>query len=324
MKSAHFVMKNGSGMHRVAESISIAEQALGLDSMLVDVQDATTWDAANDADIYVVHTHLPDRFLYSGKKVVYVGHGTPENVIDSTYESACLPNRQYGHGDGFMLAQFWLQHADATVTFWPRHQAIWQSLCDKNTRVDRVNLGVDKTVWFPGNSAGKFVGEPSVLTAENAHRIKWPLDLIFAWPWVVQHPRLHGARLHAIYLPRDQHLLWFPLVNRNGTSFAGYISDAVFSPPQLRNAFASVDFYCGLVRYGDYNLTCLQAQASGCAVISYRGNLYADYWVTEGDQRVIAEELAGIFTHETKSREVTPVPDISQTAQEMKTIYERL
>lgn len=314
-------MLNGSGMHRVAESIAKAEIALGLDSILVNVLDAATFDPANDADIHVCHTHLADQFLYSGKPIVWVGHGTPEVMIESTYESACI-DKSYGHGDSFMLAQYWLQHADALVTFWPRHKVIWKSLCDKHTQVDCVTLGVDKTIWYPGVSEGKFSGNPSVLTAENHSRIKWPMDLYIAWPWIVE--KIHSAKLHSVYVPYNQHRLWFPLVNRNGTSFSSVITETLFDAPHLRNAFVSTDFYCGLVRYGDFNMTCLQAKASGAKVISYAGNFYADYWITEGDQRRIAEELVTILSGEVESLSTVPIPDISQTAQEMKAIYDKL
>jgi hypothetical protein len=88
--------------------------------------------------------------------------------------------------------------------------------------------------------------------------------------------------------------------------------------------FKSVDFVLGLVRYGDFNQLSLQANAAGAKTISYRGNEYADYWVTEGDQREIAKELTSILKGEVAPRTKTPVPDIAETAAAMKAIYETL
>jgi hypothetical protein len=323
MRIVHWTITNGSGMHRVAESLALAERALGLDSYIARPDVADDFEPAASADIHVNHTHVPERFVHSGAKIVWIGHGTPEVMLHSTYESVCVQGN-YGHGDAFMLAQFWMQRADAIVTFWPRHQRIWQSLCDKHTQVNLVPLGVDTRFWQPVPSLGKYAGAPSVFTAENSYEIKWPLDLFIAWPWVVQHPDLHAARLHAIYVPKDQHQVWFPLVNRNGASFSAYISPLTMTPENLRNAFASTDYYIGLVRYGDFNRICLEAKATGAQVISYRGNPYADYWVSEGDQFVIAAELMAILTGQAPRRESLPVPDIAQTAQEMKAIYERI
>lgn len=324
-KIAHWVWQNNSGMARVAESLAAAEKTAGLDSVLVNVMgDVTLWDAVNDADVHVVHTHLPDaqrRKLKAGHKVVYVAHGTPEHIFKSAVESGL--NKGYGHSDSWMLTQNWIRTADATVTFWPRHAAWWQSICDRRTMIACVPLGVDKTYWQPMATQGKFAGQPSLFTAENCHDIKWPLDLFVAWPWVWEKINPE-ARLHAAYLPNNQHRWFFPLVNRNGASYSAHITGETFDHARLRNAFCSVDYYVGLVRYGDFNRVCLEANACGCRTISYRGNEYADFWVTEGDQRVIAAELVEIIEGRTAPRAKSPVPDISETAEAMKAVYERL
>jgi hypothetical protein len=305
----------------MAQSFVNAERLVGLDSLLIPIDDVASHALGDDADIHVAHTHLSDRALRSQKPIVWVAHGTPEVMFHSGYEQG-LVNGKYGHGDPWMLAQFWLQHADAIVTFWPRHQAIWQSLLDKGRTVDCVPMGIETAFWEPQPSAGKFAGSPSVFTAENCYEIKWPLDLFLMWPWVLR--EVPDARLHAIYVPKDQHRWWFPLVNRNGSAFYSYISAMVFDPPELRNAFASVDFYLGLVRYGDFNRTCLEAKASGATVISWAGNPYADYWLPEGDQRAQADLLIKILRGEIQKRETTPVMDIAETITAMQAIYARL
>lgn len=327
MKVCHWAMLNKSGMHRVAESIVAAEKALGIDSHLCDAMtsDWATLDKYLDADIHVSHTHIQDVFRAAIKKkhkIVWVGHGTPEHVFQSAVEEGS--RKSYGHADGLMLCMNWLRTADACVTFWPRHQAIWQSLCDKGREVQCVPLGVDKTFWKPIPTQGKYAGEISLFTAENCHYIKWPLDLFILWPWVYPH-LTKRALLHSAYLPNDMHRWFFPLVNRNGTSYASHISPIAFSHENLRNAFVSTDYYIGLVRYGDFNRVCLEAAACGSKLISYRGNEYADFWVTEGDQRIMAAELIAILNGVTKPREKKlQVPDISETAAAMAKIYDKL
>lgn len=322
LKVAHWVLMNKSGMNRVAESMVIAERAQGIDSHLVDVH--TLPDAMADADVHVSHTHFPDAMrskVTKPLKLVWVGHGTPEHVFQSAVEEG--QRKGYGHGDGWMLCMNWLRTADAIVTFWPRHQWLWKSLCDKSTTVHCVPLGVDKTFWKPLESRGKYDGSPSLFTAENCHYIKWPLDLFLAWPGVAA--RVKGApKLHAAYLPNDMHRWFFPLVNRNGCSYASHLSPMTFDHENLRNTFNSVDYYIGLVRYGDFNRICLEANASGAKTISYRGNPYSDFWVTEGDQRVIADELVQILSGEVKPRAKTIVPDIAETAKAMIEIYQNL
>lgn len=312
-------------MFRVAESIAKAERALGHDSILANPQDPATFEKSLDADIHISHTHFPDilrKKVTKPLKISWVVHGTPEHIFQSALEDGS--HNSYGHADGLMLTMNWLRTADAIVTFWPRHQAIWQSMCDKGREVNCVPLGVDREFWKPVKSNGKFSGEPSVFTAENCHWIKAPFDLFVAWPWVA--PNLAGeARLHCAYLPKDQHRWYFPLVNRNGCSYHSHISPIAFDHETLRNAFCSVDYFIGLVQKGDFNRLSLEAASTGVKTISYAGNPHADFWVPEGDQRILAEHLVEILSGKRQPRaDKTPVPDISETAKAMIKIYESL
>ena len=120
------------------------------------------------------------------------------------------------------------------------------------------------------------------------------------------------------------HRFWYPLLYLNGTAYKSYTSGNFISHNDLRNAFKSTDFYLSPVRYGDHNTICMEAKASGSKVISYRGNVYADYWITEGDQRVMAQQLIAILKGEVSPRECEPVPDIKDTATIMTGIYDEL
>lgn len=314
-------------MNRVAESLVSAEREIGIDSTLCNIHESSQEvliAQAADADVHVSHTHFPEwmkKNVTRPLKLVWVGHGTPEHVFQSAVETDA--NKNYGAGDGWMLIQHWLQTADAIVTFWPRHQEIWKSLCDKHTEVHCIPMGVDRNFWKPVESLGKYAGEPSLFTAENAHYIKWPLDLFIAWPWVYPHVKGNPV-LHASYLPHDVHRWFFPLVNRNGASYASHINSITFTHSQLRNVFCSIDYYIGLVRYGDFNRICMEANACGTKTISYSGNPYSDYWIPEGDQRVMAEQLIEILNGNTEPRDKTPVPDISESARAMLEIYNKI
>jgi len=317
-------MFNQSGMHKVAETLMEAERKLGLDSCLVNMHetDGEQLETISDSDVFVAHTHFPNEIKKRATKdykLVFPVHGTIEYIFNSALVDGKMG---YGHGDGWMLFMHWLKKADAIVTFWPRHQAIIKSMCDKNTKVNLAPLGIDKEFWSSGKSKGKFSGNPSVWTSENCHSIKAPFDLFIAWPWVYE--EIPDACLHANYLPTDLHRWYMPLVNRNGASYGSHISPLTFAQDELRCMFKSIDFFCGLVRYGDYNRLCLEANVAGATTISYRGNEYSDYWITEGDQRQIATELIAILKKEVEPRQKTPVPDASEMAQSFKEIYESI
>lgn len=322
MRVVHWSLKNSSGMHRVAESIALAEKGLGLDSSNVDCSvRSDEWEASLDADVHVVHTHLPEEIRRKSRKplkTIWVAHGTPDHVFQSSVEAGS--GAPYGHSDPFMLMQYWLKNADARVTFWPRHAWFYRQMVDKTSKVHCVPLGVDTAFWSGGASRGKYEGSPSVFTAENPHFIKWPYDLYLIWPEVFD--QLEGAKLHSVYMPRDMHRWVFPLINRNGAAYSSHVSPITFPHDELRNVFRSIDFYLGLVRYGDFNQIALQANAAGATTISYAGNEYSDYWMTEGDQRVMAKELLAILKGDTPKRQKTPTPDISETAASFLKIYE--
>lgn len=311
-------------MHRVCENIVAAERALGIDAVHMDCGvRSEEWDSAMDADVHVVHTHFPQELrkkVAKPLKIAWVAHGTPDHVFQSSVEAGL--GASYGHADPFMLMQYWLKNADARITFWPRHQWIYQRLVDKGSKVHHVPLGVDRAFWGAGVSRGKYEGTPSVFTAENPHYIKWPYDLFTIWPQVFD--ALDGAKLHACYLPRDMHRWFFPLVNSNGAAYGSHLSPITFPHEELRNVFKSIDFFIGLVRYGDFNQIALQASAAGATSISYVGNPYADYWIHEGDQRVMADELTAILKGDVEKRAKDPVPDLADTAKAMQTIYEGL
>jgi len=321
MKICHWSAYVGSGQNNVVELLVAAEQKLGLDSHVVNIYSANQ-EQWSDSDIHVAHTHFPFKEMQrtSSKpfRVVWVSHGVPEHLFTESVEASKFG---YGHGDAWMLFQFWLQNADARVTFWPRHKAIMETMVDKNIPIYHVPLGIDTAFWESGESQGKYQGSPSVWTGESCYSMKWPLDLFLMWPWVIK--ELPESVLHVSFLDVNYHRWFFPLVNRNGVSYSSHISPVMLAQSQLANVCKSVDFMVGLVSKGDFNLLSLEANATGCKTISYAGNPYSSFWVTEGDQRTTAAEIAKILKGEVEPRNKEIVPDISETAFAMKEIYEK-
>lgn len=325
MRVIHVSKYNGSGMHHVAASMVAAERAEGIDAHLINLDDGDdAWASFMDGDIYMPHTHMPDgldralRRAGRPPKIVWIAHGTPEYMFQQSVEDGT--HGHYGFSDALMLFQHWMRVSDARVTFWPRHQAIMQTMAQRGTTIHCVPMGIDHSFWVNGVSGGKYAGNPSVWSSENSQYIKWAYDLVTLWPWV--YPELEGASLHLNYLPRDQHRWFAPWLNANGAGYGMHWSDRVFQAAELRNIFKSIDFFIGLVRYGDFNRLSHEANVAGVKTISYVGNPHSDFWVPEGDQRIIAKELVRIFKGEVEPRQKQPVPDISETAIAMKAIYE--
>lgn len=320
MQVVHSSLTNGSGLHRVAESLAVAESALGLESRLVDSRDASTWGDTSDADVFVVHSHLPPTMPRKrDARVVWVGHGTPDHCYQSSVEDA--ERGGYGHSDSAMLMLHWLKTADARVTFWGRHKWLYDQMLTRGARpTDLVPMGVDRAFWQQGATAGKFAGEPSLFYAENPHYIKWAYDFFTCIPTIAEAHK--GMMAHLVYQVRDHHRVQFPWMHALGASFNSHVSPATYDKAWLRNAFQSCDYTVGLVRYGDLNHLSLEANAAGAKTISYAGNPHAMWWVPEGDQREIAKALIAILAGDVPPRDQTPVPDVTDMAQAFITIYE--
>lgn len=322
-------MHNGSGMFNVSKNLCEAERLLGLDSIMVNIHDDKTWEPTLDADIHVSHTHIP--VVFNGKaftkqitkpfRMVGIFHGTPEHVFQGSVEAGL--GGAYAPSNSLMIMQHDLKRAHARVTFWERHKWIYDTMAWEGTKIHCVPLGVRKNFWNAGVSRGKFQGSPSVWTGENAHYIKWPLDLLLAWPYVSE--AVDDAYLHVAYLPHDQHRYFFPLAHSNGAYWRSHIGPWTYPHEELRNVLKSVDFFCGLVKYGDFNMIQLEASATQFPkLISYPGNPYSDFWVPEGDQRQLALELGRVLRGEVEPRKRTEAPDIMETAEAFKLIYEEI
>lgn len=324
LKICHWTAFNNSGMNQVAKTLHKAEKKLGLDSYLINVHEvpSSEWDQYADADIHVPHTHFPNEMkkrLTKPLKMAFISHGTSEYIVQSAIEDS---KKGYGHSDSLQLWMYWMKTSDAICTFWPRHQAIMQSMADKATKVHLIPMGLEIDFWKAGRSRGKFAGNPSVMSCENSHFMKWIYDLFIAWPWI--YSEVPDACLHANYVPQDQHRIWFPIIDRNGAAYGAHVSPLTFTHDELRHVLNSVDFYWNGVRYGDFNRIGMEANLSGAQVISYWGNPYAHHWVREGDQRELAREFVEILKGERKARVPETIASDLEMATAMREVYESI
>lgn len=321
MKVAHWSLMNGSGLCNVAKELVEAERALGLDSVVIDSLVFDEWGKGMDADVHVCHSAVPDQMRASGK-VVWIGHGTPEHCFAISTADGATSNTTHSGQDSWHMSLYYCMEADAVVTFWPRHAKIWQNF-RKRDAVKVVPLGVNKSFWQKVPSKNAIVGTPACFFAENSHQIKWALDLLLHWRRVVE--QVSTAKLTLAMLPMNQMRWWSSLIAAAGLPPYAYIATGSFDHNAIRLIASDPNvFHLSLVRYGDFNKLCLETAASGGRVISYHGNPYASFWLTENDNDAMVKELVDIFNGVTQPREAMEVPDISVTAMAMKEIYESL
>lgn len=303
----------------MAVEMAKEDQKNGLTVAMCDTTSKDTWGMGMDADIHVVHSHVPDEIAYDRqKKIITVQHGSPEYIFESSVADGIkLP---YGASNPFAMNSFYMTRSNALVTFWDRQAKIWETMTDKP--VYCIPMGVDREFWTSQGNKNCLNGAPAIFTAENCHTCKWPLDMFIMWPKLVE--RFTEARLHAIHIPMDQHRWWLPLSYMNGSQYTAFISPARLSHPVLRDFLSSAHYYYSPVTYGDHNRMCLEAASCGTKIISFRGNQYAHYWITEGNQWDQLEEWTNILTGETPAREPETVPDIKDTGVAMLHVYKEI
>lgn len=318
MKVAHWTFFNGSGLANVATDMAEADSAIGLESVICDQNNPETWEKGMNAHVHVVHSHMPDKLTFNkASKIVIVQHGSPEHIFEISVQQGT--SGAYAPGDSFALSAFFLKRADAVVTFWPRHAAIWETMTDKP--VFCVPMGIKKDFWTRQDIA-PLAGSPALFTAENMHNCKWPLDIFFLWPHLAE--RLPDARLHVANIPANQAPWWWPLAYMNGSRYSTFMNSLRFDHSTLKIYLSAAPFYYSPVRYGDHNRISLEAAACGAKIISFEGNEYAHHWVREGDQRRQLEDLVAILSGTREERQPLPVPDISETAAALLQVYKEI
>jgi len=110
MKIVHWVSKNQSGMHRMAEEIAGAELARGHQSICLGGHESDAVDIGRTAQIHVVHTYLPDWIDARTARLVYIAHGTPEYIFDSSIRESA---QGHGASDPWMIHTYFQRNADA-------------------------------------------------------------------------------------------------------------------------------------------------------------------------------------------------------------------
>ena len=322
MKIVHYAefSPHACGLYHTTKDLVKAERGIGIDSHFVDVrskdgvavlgkpgqQDGwmTTSDpsVAEDADILVRHTSIPNDMENSGIPVVMAIHGRPE--------SSLLIDEQ---GDNPVVEAFYNKGKDcrykAFFTYWPEHVSFWERIVPKE-KLFVVPAMVDLMEWRPGGTAfdlGEHKGKPNILIADIWRDDVTPFEEVMAVAkWIKE--ECPTGRLHLAAAPTGAgaNILWRALRKENVLGFASgqtkdikalyEACDVIVTPHTIATR---------IVREGN---------AMGKAVISCQG--LTDWWKRYQTNRKSEEKLARGFA-EAAYR-------LSNAGQAAKTIYESI
>jgi len=171
---------------------------------------------ADDADILVRHTSMPNELGNAGIPVVMAMHGRPEGSI--------LFDEQ---GDNPVVQAFYTKGQDcrykAFFTYWKEHMPFWERIVPKH-KLHYVPSMVDLMEWRPGGKKydfGKLNGSPNILIAdvwrEDITPYQEVMDVI---EWIKT--ECPSARLHIAAAPTSKgvNVFWRALRDENILGYA--------------------------------------------------------------------------------------------------------
>jgi len=227
MKVVHFCMfaPHTCGLYHTTKDLVKAEKGQGIDAHFVDIGNEdgkavvgnpgskdgwlVTSDikVADDADILVRHTCIPNELENAGIPVVIAIHGRPESslILD---EKGTVPVIEGFHNKGQDCRH------KAFITFWPEHIDFWSRIVPPK-KLHLVPAMVDLMEWRPGGKKfdfGKHNASPNILIADIWREDKTPFDEIMAVAkWIKEECPTAKLHLAAAPMGKGAMLLWHAL-----------------------------------------------------------------------------------------------------------------
>jgi len=224
MKVIHYARfsPNACGLYHTTKDLVKAEKGVGIDAHFVDIDSVkgvatlqepgkkdgwmTTSDpsVAEDADILVRHTSMPNDMENSGIPVVLAIHGRPQSslLLDERTNEPIVEG-MYNKGRDCRYKAFF--------TFWPEHVSFWKRIVPEH-KLHLVPAMVDLMEWRPGGKKfdfGEHNGKPNILIADIWRADVTPFEEIMAVAeWIKT--ECPSARLHIAAAPtgKGANVLW--------------------------------------------------------------------------------------------------------------------
>jgi glycosyltransferase involved in cell wall biosynthesis len=287
MRVAHFsrFTPRRSGLYEATRDQIVAERAAGLDSIFIDyeVRDPAAlakaesgvtltdeelafepWDAAKDADVWVLHRGIPADLMpfFKQKRTVAVLHGTTEYLLMEDVQTD-------GETAGFNMHINFARDYDATVCL-NEHDARIMSHYDPKGTVTLVHDAIDVSRFSPEGARIEYAGKPAVLTCDTIRINKTPANLFWAMPMVrLRYPK---ARMEMGSLELVSVVTWRNLICRSSDAYMRASAESIqLMSPDLRPAMRGADLLWNCNMTGIPSRTVMEAMACGTPVLSSWG-----------------------------------------------------
>jgi glycosyltransferase involved in cell wall biosynthesis len=217
-------------------------------------------------DIHVVHYSF-DKRLGKLKPKVFMAHGTPEAVLESSLRDEDDQRALLSGGE-------WINRFEGAIVTSQRGKMFWGAFDSTGgKRMHLVNKGIDLEWWQRSGTTQDLPGTPSVLYGEVWRGIKHPGLLFYAMDELYKRNNL--ARLNAWSLTVKRNL-WEGFIGQAG--FWKFIDQdripGVVDYPE--HYYSRGDVLVSPVTAGDLSRVAQEAMACGCPVVSWDTDPYGE------------------------------------------------
>ena len=287
-----------SGMFESVKDQVRYERKAGLQSDLADPHDkckggrveiddgwlsAISWEAAKKADIFVLHSYMPDEIKkVKGKKHIAFLHGPNEHMLWKEFTS----NRS---DQAFNLHINILWQYDATVVMYEHEKNILE-LYDEKNRLHYIPNSIDLERYQDKKIlTWQYTNHPAILSCDTVRLEKLPAQIIWAMPKIVK--RIPTARLNLFSLPLEPIGTWRNIFCRSKErNLENLCENIQLENNDLRPFMKGADIGFNNSMSGNQNRAQMEMMAMGVPIVSYGGD-YTPYIAKIWDLDSIAEQI---------------------------------
>jgi len=207
MKIAHYSVfaPNQCGLYHTTKDLVLGERAIGMDAGFIDFGEdghkfgmgdgnleAMPLEWADDADVLVRHSAIPNKYQNAGIPIIAAVHGRPESSVRIEQQKKHL-----------IISAFHGKTIDCRykrfITFWAEYLNVWETIFED--KMAYVPAMVDLKVFKPTSPMKKWEGSPNILIADIWRDDITPFNMIFA----ARHFRNYcsKAKIHIIGINKD-------------------------------------------------------------------------------------------------------------------------
>jgi len=315
MKVVHFAnwAPRESGMYESTKDQVKYERREGLDSVFCDANRETpletqiddnwfspsTWESAKDADVFVMHSKIPEKLKPDMKNKVSVAilHGPTEHMLLKEWMTG---RKEAGFALHIKIA--WTY--DATVVI-NQHEYDIMSLYDELDRIRYIPNSIDLERYEPveGDYAWNYQNRPAICTFDVGRLEKLPAHIIWSMPRIIK--RIPSARLNVFGLALEPISTFRNIFCKSkGRTLENLCENIQLKNNDLRIWMRGADIVFNNNMSGILSRVGMECQAMGVPIIAYNGD-YTKYKCHIWNLEEIAEQVAKCWEDLTASDSTT-------------------